>query len=78
MDPLRDDGLTFDKIFHDHGIETRLDVYPGLPHAHWAFFPSLKSSIKASMDTVKGVGWLLKQEVDDATAAKSMAVTRAA
>lgn len=36
---------------------------PGLPHAHFAFFPMLKSGKEALIDTFQGLGWLLGKEV---------------
>lgn len=32
---------------------------PGVPHAHFAFLPTLGASKKALMDTFVGFGWLL-------------------
>jgi acetyl esterase/lipase len=59
-DTLRDDALIYERILRDEcGIATKLVVYPGLPHAHWAFFPSLKASVKYWQDQLEGMGWLL-------------------
>ncbi|OQV06096.1 hypothetical protein CLAIMM_10724 [Cladophialophora immunda] len=59
-DTLRDDSLIYERILREeHGIKTKLVVYPGLPHAHWAFFPSLKASSQFWQDQLDGMGWLL-------------------
>ncbi|OAL26643.1 hypothetical protein AYO20_09984 [Fonsecaea nubica] len=59
-DTLRDDSLIYERILREeHGIKTKLVVYPGLPHAHWAFFPSLKASAQFWADQLEGMGWLL-------------------
>lgn len=43
-------------------MKTKLTVYPGLPHAFWAFFPQLDASRKAVGKVVEGFGWLLGKE----------------
>jgi len=62
MDPLRDEGLIYERELREEcGVKTRLDMYPGLPHGFRTFFPSLKSCHKMIDDTLKGVEWLLEQ-----------------
>ncbi|EJD44155.1 lipase/esterase [Auricularia subglabra TFB-10046 SS5] len=72
LDPLRDDALIYERVLREHGVKTRLDVYPGVPHAHNFVFPNLKSSHKAHVDLVKGVAWLLGQDVGDEEADKAV------
>ncbi|KAI9372962.1 Alpha/Beta hydrolase protein [Aspergillus egyptiacus] len=62
MDPLRDDGLIYERYLREKGVRTRLDVYPGLPHCHFALHPELASSGKFVRDVELGVGWLLGRE----------------
>jgi len=61
LDVLRDEGLIYERVLReDHGIETRVDVYPGLPHMFVPNYPSHSSSKKYPKDTLAGLGWLLR------------------
>ncbi len=63
LDPLRDQGLIYEKILREeNGIETRLDMYPGLPHAFFFPFPDLEATRRYRKDQVKGFAWLLGRE----------------
>ncbi|PYH48551.1 alpha/beta hydrolase [Aspergillus saccharolyticus JOP 1030-1] len=69
-DPLRDDGIIWESMLRESGIKTKLDVYPGVPHVHFASYPNLKLSRKSNLDTLAGIGWLLgeileREKIDD-------------
>lgn len=63
QDPLRDDSLIVEREMREkHGIKTKVEVYPGLPHGFHSVVPTLKASQKFVNDTVEGVRWLLEQK----------------
>jgi acetyl esterase/lipase len=60
LDGLRDESIIYERILQEHSISTRLDLYPGLPHHFWEFFPQLNKQVeKRTNDTVEGIKWLL-------------------
>ena len=61
MDPLRDDGLIYEKVLREeHGIKTKVDLYPGLPHGFWSWWPDAQFTKKQQQDAIQGLGWLLQ------------------
>ncbi|KAI1619525.1 Alpha/beta hydrolase fold-3 [Exophiala viscosa] len=63
LDPLRDEALIYEKILReDNRTETRIDMYPGLPHAFFLSLPGLESTKLYREDQVKGIGWLLGRD----------------
>lgn len=61
MDVLRDEALIYEQVLReDNGVETRLDIYPGMPHIFWGAFAHLSQGKKAAVDLVEGIKWLLK------------------
>ncbi|KAK4995313.1 hypothetical protein LTR28_000568, partial [Elasticomyces elasticus] len=62
LDPLRDEALLLERVMRRRdGVSTRLDVYPGLPHAFWSLFPDMEASRRFVRDTVEGFRWSLAQ-----------------
>jgi acetyl esterase/lipase len=61
MDALRDQDLIFErKLRVDEGVETKVDIYQGVPHGFNSFVPKLKVSAKFVDDWKAGYEWLLK------------------
>lgn len=61
-DPLRDEGLIYEHVLREEaGVKTRLDVFPGLPHGFWSWFPQAEFSKDFQVKTMEGFKWLLEQ-----------------
>ena len=61
LDILRDEALCFERELRtEHGTKTKLQVYPGLPHGFWSFFPQLNKTKQWFDETLEGIQWLLK------------------
>ncbi|KAF8864889.1 alpha/beta-hydrolase [Acephala macrosclerotiorum] len=64
MDPLRDEALIYEEILREeNGVKTKVDMYPGLPHGFWSYFPEAGFSKKLQVDCVDGLKWLLEQSI---------------
>lgn len=56
--------MIYADILEENGVKTKVDVYKGLPHGHWGFFPFLEGSKRFRKDQVDGFGWLLNRDAD--------------
>jgi acetyl esterase/lipase len=64
VDPLRDHAIIYAKALEEDwksGVE--LVIYGGYGHMFWTNWPLLEESKKFWKDSVRGMGWLLGQEV---------------
>lgn len=64
MDLLRDESLIYLDILKNNGVDTRLDLYPGMPHIFWSVFGpgTTRQSDKWAVDTKEGYKWLLRRD----------------
>ncbi|KAJ7780577.1 Alpha/Beta hydrolase protein [Mycena maculata] len=67
LDPLRDEALLYEKLLKNESVETRLTVYPGVPHAFNYGFPGIKMAAKWEEDYRAGLRWLLDGAPRDAS-----------
>lgn len=63
-DMFRDDGLILAYALQDHGVDVKLEVYPGVCHSFWVFASSLSLSKRFESDIVEEFAWLLGVSTD--------------
>ncbi|KAJ7162684.1 Alpha/Beta hydrolase protein [Mycena crocata] len=55
LDPLRDEAFLYARM-----VESKVDVYAGVPHGFHDVFPKLAASAKWDADLLAGIAWLLQ------------------
>lgn len=58
-DFVRDTALIYEKVLREHGVDTKLKVYPGVPHGFNAIFFATEIAKQHEQDTLNGIRWLL-------------------
>ncbi|VDC01645.1 unnamed protein product [Peniophora sp. CBMAI 1063] len=60
LDPLRDEGILYAELMRAAGVEVKLEIYPGVPHAFDYIMPDIPLAQKYVKDTHEAVRWLLE------------------
>ncbi|KAJ7892203.1 Alpha/Beta hydrolase protein [Mycena leptocephala] len=60
LDPLRDEGLLYERLLREKGIPTKLDIYPGVPHGFSTMLPGITAAKKYDADLREGLKWIFK------------------
>lgn len=58
-DPWRDVGLLYEEVLREEGVETKLDIFAGLPHGFWNMFPTAEFSKEYRQKCDEGLRWLV-------------------
>lgn len=53
--------MIYEKVLREEGIETRVDVFPGLPHAFWVSLPQAGFSRDQRVKAEEGLRWLFER-----------------
>lgn len=59
-DPRRDEGILFEELLREAGVEVRMDVHKGLPHGFWTVCRGLDLSRAWEAKLVENVRWLIE------------------
>ncbi|KAJ6438850.1 potassium transporter protein [Purpureocillium lavendulum] len=59
LDPRRDEALLFGQLLEKAGLQTKVDVYPGLPHGFWSSCPGLDVSKEWLASLIAGMQWMI-------------------
>ncbi|KAI0077151.1 hypothetical protein K474DRAFT_1662085 [Panus rudis PR-1116 ss-1] len=65
LDPLRDEGILYEKVLSKDGVRTRMCVYSGLPHGGHAVFGDTAIAKRFESDFEDGLRWLLSGEMEE-------------
>jgi acetyl esterase/lipase len=61
-DRWRDSGLIYEEALREEGgAKTKLDIFGGLIHAFWGFFPDAGFSKEYKRKAEEGMEWLVEQ-----------------
>lgn len=55
----RDDGILYNDLLKQRGVETRMSIYEGAPHCFWYLLSDSTMGRKWKEDTQAGISWLL-------------------
>ncbi|KAI0032470.1 Alpha/Beta hydrolase protein [Vararia minispora EC-137] len=59
FDPLRDEGILYSDLLLEAGVETRLEIYPGVPHGFEELMYQTKKGKKYEKDAEDAIQWMI-------------------